>query len=135
MGKKGKKGQAGKPKKLTPKDIGKRLNVLAKKIKEELKGTDLFAPLPPAEDCAICLVPFPNFDAAICYQACCGKVICKACYKENEAAIKKQNEEKSAGKKVAFTCPFVVNLTRPAWMRRMRSFKQDVCKMTTLRLH
>ena len=37
MGKKGKKGQAGKPKKLTPKDVGKRLNALAKNLEEELE--------------------------------------------------------------------------------------------------
>ena len=41
MGKKGKKAQAGKPKKLTPKDVGKRLDVLVKKLGEELKGADL----------------------------------------------------------------------------------------------
>ena len=33
-------------------------------------------------------------------------MICTGCVGENEASIKKQNEEKSAGKKVAFTCPF-----------------------------
>ena len=47
MGKKGKKAQAGKPKKLTPKDISKRLDALAKKLEEEIEGADLFAPLPP----------------------------------------------------------------------------------------
>eukprot|EP00563_Minutocellus_polymorphus_P007163 CAMPEP_0181048480 /NCGR_PEP_ID=MMETSP1070-20121207/15459_1 /TAXON_ID=265543 /ORGANISM="Minutocellus polymorphus, Strain NH13" /LENGTH=59 /DNA_ID=CAMNT_0023127269 /DNA_START=201 /DNA_END=376 /DNA_ORIENTATION=- len=57
MGKKGKKAQAGKAKKLTPKDVGKRLDALVKKLEEELKGADLFAPLPPTEDCPICLVP------------------------------------------------------------------------------
>ena len=53
MGKKGKKAQAGKPKKLTPKDVGKRLDGLSKKLEEELKGVDLFAPLPSTEDCPI----------------------------------------------------------------------------------
>ena len=106
MGKKGKKAQAGKPKKLTPKDVGKRLDVLAKKVEEELKGADLFAPLPPTEDCAICLVPLSRVHSEKFYQACCGKEICAACFKENEASINKQNEEKSAGKKVALTCPF-----------------------------
>ena len=104
MGKKGKKAQAGKPKKLTPKDVGKRLDVLVKKLEEELEGADLFAPLPPTEDCAICLVPLPKTGKY--YQACCGKDLCKACYMENEASINKQNEEKSAGKKIAFACPF-----------------------------
>jgi len=106
MGKKGKKAQAGKPKKLTPKDVGKRLDTLAKNVEEELEGADLFAPLPPAEDCAICLVPLPRFGPGTCYQVCCGNRICWACHKENEASINKQNEEKSAGKKLALTCPF-----------------------------
>ena len=106
MGKKGKKTQAGKPKKLTPKDIGKRLDLLAKKLEEELEDADLFAPLPPPEDCVICFVPLPRINTEIRYMACCGKDICWACYKENEASIIKQNEEKNAGKKIAFTCPF-----------------------------
>ena len=106
MGKKGKKAQAGKPKKLTPKDVGKRLNALAKKVEEELKGADLFKPLPPTEDCAICLVPLPHEKSESRYQVCCGNEICKACHRENKESIKKQNEEKSAGKKVPFTCPF-----------------------------
>ena len=106
MGKKGKKAQAGKPKKLTPKDVGKRLNTLAKNLEEELEGADLFKPLPPTEDCAICLVPLARVNAETCYQTCCGNIICKACHKENEESIKKQNEEKSASKKLALPCPF-----------------------------
>ena len=106
MGKKGKKTQAGKLKKLTPKDVSKRLDALVRKLEEELKGADLFAPLPPTEDCAICFVPLSRVDSETYYQACCGNSICRACYKENEASINKQNEGKSAGKKVAFTCPF-----------------------------
>jgi hypothetical protein len=105
MGKKGKKAQAGKAKKLTPKDVGKRMDTLVRKLEEELKDADLFAPLPPTEDCAICLVPFSRLNAESFYKACCGKHICVACFKENEASINKQNEEK-AGKKIAFTCPF-----------------------------
>ena len=105
MGKKGKKAQAGKPKKLTPKDIGKRLDVLAKKLEEETKGVDLFAPLPPTEDCAICLVPMSRFISEIRYLLCCGNFICKACAIEHEDSIKKQNEENTS-KKVAYACPF-----------------------------
>ena len=126
MGKKGKKAQAGKPKKLTPKDVGKRLDVLAKKLEEELEGADLFAPLPPTDDCAICFVPLPRISANIArfYQACCGNDICKACYVENEESINKQNEEKSAGKKIAFTCPFCrePNPTAgPEYLRQLQS--------------
>jgi hypothetical protein len=68
MGKKGKKAQAGKPKKLTPKDVGKRFDVLVKKLEEELEGADLFAPLPPTEDCAICLVPLSRLSPETFYQ-------------------------------------------------------------------
>ena len=106
MGKKGKKAQAGKPKKLTPKDVGKRLDALVRKLEVELEGADLFKPLPPTEDCAICLVPLSRLKFETCYQSCCGNRICWACYMENEASINKQNEEKNAGKKIAFTCPF-----------------------------
>ena len=105
MGKKGKKALAGKPKKLTPKDVGKRLDTLVKKVEEELEDADLFASLPPTEDCAICLVPLSRLNHESYYQACCGNNICYACYKETGEAIKKQNEEND-GKKLAVTCPF-----------------------------
>ena len=105
MGKKGKKAQAGKPKKLTPKDVGKRMDVLAKKLGDELEGADLFAPLPPTEDCAVCLVPHSRANLETVYKACCGNVICYACVKENQESIDKQNE-KNAGKKLVLTCPF-----------------------------
>jgi hypothetical protein len=103
MGKKGKKAQAGKPKKPTPKDIGKRLDVLTKNLEEELKGADLFAPLPPTEDCAICLVPLSRLAQNSNYWACCGNIFCNACNAERQALIKKQN-----GKN---TCPFCRGIT------------------------
>ena len=109
MGKKGKKAQAGKPKKLTPKDVGKRLDALVKKLGEELKDADLFAQLPPTEDCAICFVPLSRLKSGTLYQTCCGNQIRWACYRENKASINKRNE-KNAGKKdkkpIVFTCPF-----------------------------
>jgi hypothetical protein len=135
MGKKGKKAQAGKPKKLTPKDIGKRLDALVKKCEEELKGADLFAPLPPTEDCAICLVPLSRVHSGTCYQACCGKDICKACYKQNEESINKQNEknaDKKDKKQSSLLVHSAANLTRLASMRSMSRFKQGVCKMITM---
>jgi hypothetical protein len=130
MGKKGKKAQAGKPKKLTPKDVGKRLNTLVKNLEEELKGADLFTPLPPTEDCAVCLVPLPPVRSTVGYNACCGNIICKACHMENEESIEKQNEKKSAGKKVALTCPFCrepVPATDSEYLRRLqaRCLKND----------
>ena len=109
MGKKGKKGQAGKPKKLTPKDVGKRLDTLAKNFEEELKGADLFAPVPPTDDCAICFLPLSRVATNSSFWVCCGKMICIGCSGENKALIKKQNE-KNANKKdkkpIVRTCPF-----------------------------
>ena len=136
MGKKGKKGQAGKPKNLTPKDTSKRLNALVKNLEEELKGADLFAPLPPTEDCAICLVPLSRLGANSTYFACCGTMICTGCVGENVASIKKQNEEKSAGKKVAFTCPFCRELppSSDQYVRQVeaRALKKDHLALRTL---
>ena len=83
MGKKGKKAQAGKPKKLSPKDIGKRLDALVKKLEKELEGADLFAPLPPAEDCPICCTPLSHMLNRSVYKPCCGKAVCGGCHAEH----------------------------------------------------
>ena len=129
MGKKGKKAQAGKPKKLTPKDVGKRLDVLAKKLEEELEGADLFAPLPPTEDCVVCFVPLARMAEHSCYFACCGNVVCTGCVKENRALIKKQNEEKNVAKSKPDTCPFCrePRPTPDEYVRRLeaRALKND----------
>ena len=108
MGKKGKKAQAGKPRKITPKDIGKKLDALVKKLQEELEGADLFAPLPPTEDCPICLVPLPRVESRSLYKSCCGKTICMACVEESKAALKVTNEKNAAKSKplVPNVCPF-----------------------------
>ena len=100
MGKKGKKAQTGKPKKLTAKEIGKRLDALVKKLEEELKGADLFSPMQPKEDCPICLVrlSFGIGDFSNTYHACCGKLICSGCFQENERIIE------NSGK--GYLCPF-----------------------------
>ena len=103
MGKKGKKAQAGKPKKLKPKDIGKRLDALVKKLEEELNGADLFAPLPPTEDCPICFVPLPRFLGEISYKICCGKSICRGCEEESIAVSKKENAQND---RECISCPF-----------------------------
>ena len=127
MGKKGKKAQAGKPKKRTPKDVGKRLDVLAKKLKDELKGADLFKPLPPTEDCAICLLPLSRVATNSEYWACCGNMICVGCSRENQAVIKKQNEEKNAAKSKPDACPFCREV-RPSFDGHVRRLKARALK-------
>ena len=128
MGKKGKKGQAGKPKKLTPKDVGKRLNALAKNLEEERKDADLFAPLPPTEDCAVCLVPLSRAASNSDYCACCGNSICYACYK--------QNKEQNATKSKPDTCPFCRELRPPfdEYVRQLqaRALKNDYVALNNL---
>ena len=137
MGKKGKKAQAGKPKKLTPKGVGKRLDVLAKNLEKELKGADLFAPLPLTEDCVVCFVPLPYVKTGTHFYTCCGNTICVACVNENKESIKKQNEEKNSGKKLALTCPFCRE-TKPAdvpeSLRRLqaRCLKNDHRALTSM---
>ena len=97
MGKKGKKAQAGRSKKLTPKEIGKRLDALVVKLEKELEGADLFAPLPPTEDCPICLVPLSRISTQVDYKACCGKAIREGCMGESQKFVDKQTEQ---------VCPF-----------------------------
>lgn len=92
MGKKGKKAQAGKPKKLTPKEIGKRLDALVRKLGEELKGADLFAPLPPTEDCPICCIPLSRIRDKSTLWACCGNSICNGCKGEGHVFLKKESD-------------------------------------------
>ena len=146
MGKNGKKAQAGKPKKPTPKDISKRLNALAKKVEDELNGADLFAPLPPTEDCAICLVPLSRLVANSTYFTCCGQTICDGCSGERQALIKKQNavikkqNEENADEKdkkpIANTCPFCRELTSSwdQYVRQLesRALKNDHVALTSL---
>ena len=101
MGKKGKKSQAGKPKKLSPKDVGKRLEALVKKLEEELKGADLFAPLPRTEDCPICCIPLPRIVNKFTFKSCCGQTICLGCENENSTFVRKKNKASDAQ-----MCPF-----------------------------
>ena len=36
-------------------------------------------PLPPNEDCPICMLPLPSLYTGRKYRACCGKMICSGC--------------------------------------------------------
>ena len=107
MGKKGKKAQAGKPKKLTPKVISKKLDAMAKKLEEELSGADLFAPLPPTEDCPICLLPLSRIHDMSNYMSCCGKILCQGCGSEASLRFKRRNAGKEDKEtQCGMPCPF-----------------------------
>ena len=90
--------------------------MLAKNLEEELEGADLFALVPPTEDCAICFLPLSRVPSNSGYRACCGKVICLGCsgeshvlVKRQNAVIKKQNEknaDKKDKKEIVHICPF-----------------------------
>jgi TPR repeat protein len=102
MGKKGKRGD----KPAAWKALMKRLDALSKKLEEELKGADLFAPMPPMDDCPICLVRLPrlkNSSYGTIYKGCCGKSICHACYNQNDRIIKENN---AGEEKIESVCPF-----------------------------
>lgn len=113
MGKKGKKAQAGKPKKLRAKDINKSLDELVEKIEKELKGADPYAPLPPTEDCPICLLPQSRELENSAYKPCCGQSICVGCCRESSAFLEVQNSKRAAKNKplLPHTCPLCRGLT------------------------
>ena len=46
---------------------------------KELHDIELFKQPPPAEDCPICFVRLPTFNAGSAYMSCCGKVLCCGC--------------------------------------------------------
>ena len=98
MGKRGKKARAGK---LTRKEIDKRLDALVEKLEEELKSGNLFVPLPPTEDCPVCLLFLSRMPNESVYHPCCGNFICLACVKERDEFIETQND-----KSICHTCPF-----------------------------
>ena len=94
---------------ITPKEIEKRLDALAKKLEGELEGADLFAPLPPTEDCPICFIPLSRIESNIMYQSCCKKRMCCACYWGSYKVIKKENAknaEKEEQEMILHLCPF-----------------------------
>ena len=85
-----------------------------RKLEEELEGADLFAPLPPTEDCPICLVPLSRVGLNSNYWACCGKLICVGC---NGLGIRQK------------TCPFCRELRpdKEQYVRQLeaRALKND----------
>ena len=45
----------------------------------ELHDEKLLKQPPPKEDCPICMLLLPSFDAGSRYRSCCGKIICSGC--------------------------------------------------------
>ena len=50
------------------------------------KDPDLWKPVPPPEDCPVCLIPLPMRNDESAYFPCCGKTICSACNEESTRA-------------------------------------------------
>ena len=102
------------------------------KLEEELKGTDLFAPLPPTEDCPICCVPLSRIDDKSSILVCCGNTICNGFKGERNAARKKQND---INRETGGTHMHVLQSTIPIWFGvdesdRGKGFTNDVSART-----
>lgn len=57
-----------------------RLEDLLLRAQAELVDVDLFAPIPPNEDCPICFLPLPLHYLETKFRLCCGKVMCGGCH-------------------------------------------------------
>jgi len=139
MGKRGKRGDKPKAKKV----ILKRLDALVKKLEKEAKDLDLFAPPPPTDDCGICLVPLPRVGEKN-YKYCCGKHICTACIQENRRV--NSNNVGICGEKIvaltALTCPFcrvleptckVQSEEEKAWLRTAINLREEHIRQLEVR--
>lgn len=77
-----------------------RLMPLLKSAQEQTSNINLFAPIPPEDDCPICCLPLPYALAETAFFACCGATICCGCdEKKNTLSLMKHG-------KVDVTCAF-----------------------------
>ena len=60
-------------------DLNNKLNELLLRGQTEVADIDLYAPIPPKEDCPICFLPLPIRNDESCYMTCCGTVLCFGC--------------------------------------------------------
>ena len=89
-----------------------KLDAVLAKGQEETKDIDLFADLPPKEECAICLHPLPL--EVVCgysgflVHSCCGQTICRGCIYASKLATDKINARKKQNKEPLLprTCAF-----------------------------
>ena len=68
------------------KALGSRFDAIVAQLQEELRGIDLFAPPPPSDVCAICLLPLSRLEWNFVYKPCCGNSICNGCDAESAHA-------------------------------------------------
>ena len=66
-------------------DLNNKLNELLLRGQTEVADIDLFAPIPPKEDCPICFLPLPIRNDESCYMTCCGTVLCFGCMYSSRA--------------------------------------------------
>lgn len=103
MGKRGKRTLACKGKKITWKELGKRLDVVKRMLEEELKGADHFKSLPPMGECPVCITPFSRDSSQMTYMDCCGNIICAGCNGEEDVFEEKRKRGKPGYVRL---CPF-----------------------------
>ena len=105
MGKKGKRAD----RLAARKALGSRFDAIVAQLQEELRGIDLFAPPPPSDVCAICLLPLSRLEWNFVYKPCCGNSICNGCDAESAHAALRQMETTNDAQQAAATglvCPF-----------------------------
>ena len=66
-------------------ELNAKLNEVLLRGQAEVADNDLYAPIPPKEDCPICFVPLPLRNNESCYMSCCGEVLCFGCIHSSQA--------------------------------------------------
>eukprot|EP00579_Thalassiosira_antarctica_P010435 CAMPEP_0201909324 /NCGR_PEP_ID=MMETSP0903-20130614/1136_1 /ASSEMBLY_ACC=CAM_ASM_000552 /TAXON_ID=420261 /ORGANISM="Thalassiosira antarctica, Strain CCMP982" /LENGTH=262 /DNA_ID=CAMNT_0048443833 /DNA_START=85 /DNA_END=870 /DNA_ORIENTATION=- len=74
-------------------EINAKLDDLLICAQAEEADVDLFAPLPPKEDCPICYLPFPLRESESTFNVCCGKIICVGCHITNKMTMEENGFE------------------------------------------
>lgn len=92
----------------TREEVLKRWYALAKVCQEECKGANLFARLPPMNECPLCVTPFSRSSSRITYLECCGNKVCSGCYHEEQDNVGKKVFDPVAGRHYERegNCPF-----------------------------
>ena len=75
-------------------------------LKRSWTDEDLFKQPPPREECPICFVQLPLFEAEIVYKPCCGKLICNGCIHAKNYKCKGRRVHAKDKKCRHCLCPF-----------------------------